>query len=583
MEEDKEETKTLTYSNGTVLIKKVTKAKEDWEVDNKSLADIKFTIDLSKCKNVKFKKEEDAEKTTKTVKVEYGKKKKLFTLIKTPPFTMDPVFSKTETPIPLEEQKKAMKDIEQKMDELVSKAEGELMKHPLQVMDVNKIKELSKKLGFDHFIDPTFPPKDISIYNQLKMSYPYKKVIHWRRPKEFMKNPKLFDSEIDPNDIKQGFLGNCWFLCAVGSLAERPSLVKRLFITQEYNEFGYYKLRICKNGDWVEVIVDDYIPCYYNAGPIFAHSKGDELWVLLLEKAYAKLHGNYYSLKSGYSYHGMIDLTGCPTRHVKFPTEKESWVKIEEKALEFFEMIKEADDKGYLITASTPGKDNLTTGEGKKPKAGLVPGHAYSVIQVKEYKDIKLLNIRNPWGRFEWDGDWSDTSPLWTQKIKDFIKPVLDSEDGSFWMWLKDFFMKFKSVTFWNVENWEELRLRGKFIKVKDAKDSTQDYVISKFYYSFDVDEDDTKITIGIHQEDKRWVGSHLRAYLDITFIVLKRDEDDEDILEFYDIAEISIDRETFKDFTFDQGSYVVVPFTTGGLMQFIETSKEELKEKKTK
>ena len=292
-----------------------------------------------------------------------------------------------------------------------------------------------------------------------------------------------------------------------------------------------------------------------------------------LKKAYAKLHGNYYALKSGYSYHGMIDLTGCPTKHVKFPATKDNFDDVEEEAYEIFESMLEADEKGYLITASTPGKDNLTTGDGKKPKAGLVPGHAYSVIQVKEYDDIQLLNIRNPWGRFEWDGDWSDTSPLWTEEMKEAFNPVLDTEDGSFWMCLKDFFTKFKSITYWNVYNWEELRLRGKFIKVHDKEDSTQDYVISKFYYSFDVDEDDTEITIGIHQEDKRWVGSHLRAYLDVTFIILKRDDDDEDILDFYDIADASIDRENFKTFIFDQGSYVVIPFTTGGLLQWIETS----------
>jgi hypothetical protein len=45
---------------------------------------------------------------------------------------------------------------------------------------------------------------------------------------------------------------------------------------------------------------------------------------------------------------------------------------------------------------------------------GLIPGHAYSVIAAKEANGHKLLNIRNPWGRFEWDGDWGDESPLWT-------------------------------------------------------------------------------------------------------------------------------------------------------------------------
>lgn len=221
-----------------------------------------------------------------------------------------------------------------------------------------------------------------------------------------------------------------------------------MFLTQEYNKEGIYRIRICKNGEWVTVTVDDYIPCYYNAGPMFAHSKGDELWVLLLEKAYAKIHGNYYALKSGFSFHGMIDMTGCPTEHVKMPLDRTNWEDVEEDANELFEKMLEADEQGYLISASTPGKDNLTTGDGKKPKGGLVPGHAYSIIQVKEYEDIKLINIRNPWGKFEWDGDWSDNSDLWTEEMKEAFEPNLDSGDGAFWMSLEDFFPRFKSITF---------------------------------------------------------------------------------------------------------------------------------------
>jgi hypothetical protein len=80
------EVKTITYANGTVLRKKKWKEKEEWSLDNKSLADIKFTMDLSKCKNVKFIKEKDKDLLKKTFKVKFGEKKKLFTIIKTPPF-----------------------------------------------------------------------------------------------------------------------------------------------------------------------------------------------------------------------------------------------------------------------------------------------------------------------------------------------------------------------------------------------------------------------------------------------------------------------------------------------------------------
>ena len=107
-------------------------------------------------------------------------------------------------------------------------------------------------------------------------------------------------------------------MCALSSLAETPHLVERLFITKSYNQDGLYRVRLCKNGEWVEVTVDDYFPCSQDGGPVFSRSNGNELWVLLLEKAYAKLHGNYFALRGGFANEGMIDLTGCPTELYDF-------------------------------------------------------------------------------------------------------------------------------------------------------------------------------------------------------------------------------------------------------------------------
>ena len=51
----------------------------------------------------------------------------------------------------------------------------------------------------------------------------------------------------------------------------------------------------------VTVIIDDYIPVSENF-PVFTKaSLNNELWPILLEKAFAKLNGNYYLLKSGIS------------------------------------------------------------------------------------------------------------------------------------------------------------------------------------------------------------------------------------------------------------------------------------------
>ena len=41
----------------------------------------------------------------------------------------------------------------------------------------------------------------------------------------------------------------------------------------------------------IRVVVDDLFPCFPDGGPAYSRNHGNELWVMLLEKAYAKLRG----------------------------------------------------------------------------------------------------------------------------------------------------------------------------------------------------------------------------------------------------------------------------------------------------
>jgi len=91
------------------------------------------------------------------------------------------------------------------------------------------------------------------------------------------------------------------------------------------------------------------------------------------------------------------------------------------------------------------------------------------VIAAKEAQGHKLVNIRNPWGGFEWDGDWGDNSPLWTQEMIDIIKPSFDAEDGTFWMNFNDFIANFESLDVCRVRNWDEVRIRGRFVRFQDT------------------------------------------------------------------------------------------------------------------
>jgi hypothetical protein len=53
----------------------------------------------------------------------------------------------------------------------------------------------------------------------------------------------------------------------------------------------------------------------------------------------------------------------------------------------------------------------------------LITEHSYGLIAAAEVidqngKTVKLVQMRNPWGNFEWKGDWGDSSDCWTPELK---------------------------------------------------------------------------------------------------------------------------------------------------------------------
>ena len=137
-------------------------------------------------------------------------------------------------------------------------------------------------------------------------------------------------------------------MCALSSLAERPALIERIFVTKQYNEQGIYQLRLSKNGEWQNIIIDDYFPCLPNGGPMFSRCNSNNIWVLLLEKAFAKLHGGYKTLTGGMPNEALMDLTGCPTLNLYFKDPK---VKEMITSGKLWDVLKSFYDEGYVLAA----------------------------------------------------------------------------------------------------------------------------------------------------------------------------------------------------------------------------------------
>jgi hypothetical protein len=169
-----------------------------------------------------------------------------------------------------------------------------------------------------------------------------------------------------------------------------------------------------------------------------------EFWVPLIEKAYAKLHGCYESLISGFVDDGLVDLTGLVARKMALskddfatkdkidefwnlaikltklnadngPTEKKFSKTIKAKIL-----VKNNSMLGCSIEAKTVESEVIVNNH----KTGILAGHAYAILDTfeipkpssrKPRKKSRLLRIRNPWGYKEWNGKWSDESPELTK------------------------------------------------------------------------------------------------------------------------------------------------------------------------
>ncbi|KAK8116388.1 calpain-8 [Apiospora kogelbergensis] len=284
-----------------------------------------------------------------------------------------------------------------------------------------------------------------------------------KRVIDIFENPKFYIDGPTANDVRQGRDGDCWLLAALCTLSNKSSLIERVCVARD-ELVGVYGFVFHRDGEWISEIIDDKLfltkPDFdesflerilwedrervnseeqyrkaYQSGSgalYFAQCEhADETWLPLLEKAYAKAHGDYAAIEGGFTGEGIEDLTGGVTSEI-YTTD------ILDREHFWKEELMKVNDQ-FLFGCST-GMWGIGWGERK----GIVELHAYSVMRAVEIDGHRLVLLKNPWGKGEWKGAWSDGSKEWTA---DWLLKLNHrfGDDGAFWISYEDLLRKYQA------------------------------------------------------------------------------------------------------------------------------------------
>nr|XP_043905693.1 calpain-3b isoform X1 [Solea senegalensis] len=304
-------------------------------------------------------------------------------------------------------------------------------------------KYVKKKVLFE---DPLFPANESSLFYSHRPAMKFE----WKRPSEICQSPHFIIDGANRTDICQGELGDCWLLAAIACLTLNEKLLYRVIPRDQSfteNYAGIFHFQFWRYGEWVDVVVDDRIPTCNNKLVFTKSFRKNEFWSALLEKAYAKLHGSYEALKGGNTLEAMEDFTGGVTE----------FFDLAEAPKDLYSIMRKALERGSLMGCSI---DVVSASELETRTAqGLIRGHAYSIIALEECDEvakdsrIRLIRLRNPWGRVLWKGPWNASSEEWsTISIADkenLKKQTVESSE--FWMSFDEFKRNFTKLEMCNL------------------------------------------------------------------------------------------------------------------------------------
>lgn len=317
----------------------------------------------------------------------------------------------------------------------------------------------------------------------------------WVRAKELApKNASVavFDGDFAGN-LKQGEFGDCWIIAAMTMLAvDAPQYLTALFPHGEKTEYaadGKYLMRLYVDNELKNIVVDDYFPCMEEgdgkekryrllATPFQYDGERNRkvIWPMLVEKALATEYGSYENLNGGVIDDALNLLTGTAAFRYNLLNEDVK-MKIADGSL--WQKMMEYRSKVFLIGAGSLPREMMP-----RNNMGIVPRHAYVIMDVLECDSHKLIELKNTWDETLWNGRWSPFSNVWTRRLREIVaqhkaqknnlnkerfgnlsRPLVKVPKGGgkcFYMCLEDFLQYFE-VIFFNAffdDTWEKYVIR---------------------------------------------------------------------------------------------------------------------------
>ena len=198
-------------------------------------------------------------------------------------------------------------------------------------------------------------------------------------------------------DVKQGYLGDCYLLAALGAVAKSsPAAIQNMFLD---NGDGTWTVRFFFNGLADFVTVDRWLATdsrgrlvYDNFGAVAA-SAATELWLPLLEKAYAQWN------ETGKTGRVAPAFPPPPPPDNSYEAIEGGWMQdVNAQALGKPSSVYWRFDAGTKQTmiAAIQSNKAVTLSTYRNAYDGLVGGHAYIVAGYNKATD--KFTLYNPWG-----------------------------------------------------------------------------------------------------------------------------------------------------------------------------------------